>query len=103
MMRLTISNQTNVVKELVISTAPNGFKYIYEKYLNQFYHFLKFDILEHPVICKTIALKFSNHPDIFLGSRRTEIQIDNNSVTLSVNVIDIESDSLPMIKFRLCC
>jgi hypothetical protein len=67
---------------------------LHKKYLLHTYHFIMFDILKSEKICKKIAIMFSDYPDIFLGDKRTEIQISNESVTLSLNEW-IKCQSLP--------
>lgn len=80
-----IENQSNAIKHLVKIDAPIGLGFFYEKYLENNYHFVKYDVRDDKTTCFKIATKFSKHPDIFLGRKRSEIQLDNNSVTLSVN------------------
>jgi len=80
-----IENQTNSIKQLVKIDAPTGLGFFYEKYLENNYHFAKYDVKDDKITCFKIATKFSKHPDIFLGRKRSEIQLDNISVTLSVN------------------
>lgn len=80
-----IENQADAVKQITKIDAPTGLGFFYEKYLENTYHFAKYDLNNDKMLCFKIATIFSNHPDIFLGRRRTEIQLDNNSVTLSVN------------------
>lgn len=70
---------------------------LYEKYLMHMYHFVMFDIVKNEEICKKIAIIFSNNPDVFLGDKRTEIQICNESVTLSLNDW-VKCKSLPEYK-----
>ena len=96
-------NQTEIVTVLKEIYAPTYYLgYIYEKYMENAYHFISYDVKSHRSICIQLALLFSAHPNAFLGSARTEIQIDNDSVTLSVNSwvqLDISSSHSTEFEF----
>jgi len=78
-------NQIQAIKLLKKLNAPIGLSFFYEKYMENVYHFVRYDIKEHKDICMKIAVLFSKYPHIFLGPKRSEIQLDNDSVTLSCN------------------
>lgn len=89
-------NQCKTVKLLTELESPKHMRFLYEMYIKQTYHFIRYDIKNHTNTCVKIANMFSKYPQIFLGDIRTEIQIDNNSVTLSINKwIKCESKSIP--------
>ena len=90
-------NQNKAIKLLKKLNAPIGLGFFYEKYMENTYHFIRYDIKEHKNICIKIAIIFSKYPNIFLGTKRSEIQLDNDSVTLSCNDW-IECKSLPLIE-----
>jgi len=89
------NDQQETITQLSNTVASRGFGYIYKKYMTHNYHFIKYDILKNSNECKKIAIIFSKYPDIFSGKKRTEIQIDDASVTLSTNDW-IKCESLPM-------
>lgn len=93
-----IENQSEAIKQLTKLEAPTGLGYFYGKFLHN-YHFAKYDIKENKDICFKLATVFSKYPDIFQGRKRSEIQLDNNSVTLSVNDW-IECTSLPQCEME---
>lgn len=77
--------QINTIKQIPKTGSLSIIDNMYEKYLMHSYHFVRFDVVNDQETCKKIALTFSNNPDIFLGNKRTEIQIADLSVTLSLN------------------
>ncbi|AYV75386.1 MAG: hypothetical protein Terrestrivirus1_260 [Terrestrivirus sp.] len=77
--------QKNAIGQIIKFRKLSIGNNLYKKYLLRNYHFLMFDIVKNEKMCKKIACMFSDFPDIFLGDKRTEIQISGESVTLSLN------------------
>jgi hypothetical protein len=59
--------------------------YFYKIYMTQMYYFINYNIKNDRDICYKLAIIFSEYPDSFSGKVRTEIQLDNSSVTLCIN------------------
>ena len=82
--QLYVENQVKIVKQIV-EIDKSLFSYFYKNYMIHTYYFINYNISTDKDICYKLAMIFSEYPDSFSGKVRTEIQLDNNSVTLCVN------------------
>lgn len=80
-----LENQKNTVKQLAKLESSVLTSYAYELYQATTYHFVQYNVKEDKKTCFKLAFLFSKHSEFFLGRKRSEIQLDNESVTLSTN------------------
>lgn len=80
-----LENQTLAIKQLSKLESVSVFSSLYEMYQANTYHFVQYNVKEDKKSCFKLAFLFSKYPNIFLGKKRTEIQLDNESVSLSTN------------------
>jgi len=84
-LRNAFQSQQLVVKSMNALTTKGFFASLFTFVSNDTYYVVSFNVLEHFDICRQLAVKFSKHPEVFLGKHRKEIQFDDVALTLSVD------------------
>lgn len=80
-----INFQKDIVKSMSGQISSGWFSSVYNTVSAKSYFVVKYDAKDNFKECTKFAFTFSKYPKLFLGNSRTEIQLDDINLTLSIN------------------
>ncbi len=83
--RKAIKETDDTISEMSMMLAPTLLSPFHALYTSMMYHVIKFDVQKNFEDCRTFAFTFSEYPEIFLSTKRTELEFDGVCVTMSIN------------------